>query len=123
MHSLFIGTSGYSYKDWENIFYPAGTGPAGYLDYYSNFFNTVEINSTYYFIPNASMLSKMADRTKDDFIFSLKAHSSITHARDASEDDVNAFKKALLPLNWSGKTGAILFQFPYSFRYCSGSLD
>ncbi len=123
MNSLFIGTSGYSYKDWEDVFYPAGTGPAGYLNYYSMFFNTVEVNSTYYSIPNAFLISKMQSKTKDDFIFSLKAHSSITHTRDASKDDIDAFKKALFPLKQNGKLGVLLFQFPYSFRFSTRNLD
>ncbi|MDD3520800.1 MAG: DUF72 domain-containing protein [Actinomycetota bacterium] len=123
MQSLFIGTSGYSYKDWEESFYPAGTGPAGYLNYYSMFFDTVEINSTYYFIPNASMVSKMESKTKDGFIFSIKAHSSITHTRDAGKDDIDSFKKALIPLKKTGKIGALLFQFPYSFKFCNKNLD
>ena len=123
MCSLFIGTSGYSYKDWEEVFYPAGVNQAGYLNYYSRYFNTVEINSTYYFIPGFSMISKMETKTGNDFIFSLKAHSSITHTRDAGSDDIDSFRKSLTPLRIKRKVGALLFQFPYSFRFSTKNLD
>lgn len=123
MDDIFIGTSGYSYKDWEEIFYPAGTKPAGFLNYYSTLFNTVEINSTYYRIPDFSMISKMENKTPGSFIFSLKAHSSFTHTRDAGKESLDLFKEALLPLKNSKKLGVVLLQFPYSFKYSAQNLD
>ena len=123
MNDLYIGTSGYSYKDWEIVFYPAGIKPAGYLDFYGRFFNTVEINSTYYSIPVNDMFYKMERKTPQGFLFSIKAHSSMTHTKDASKDMIKYFKIALEALIKNAKMGVLLFQFPYSFGYNLKNLD
>jgi len=122
MADFFIGTSGYSYKDWEGEFYPEGTGSGNYLEFYSRYFQTVEINSTYYKLPSPYLFFNLLKKTPDGFIFSCKAHSSMTHDRDADEDTFNSFIKSVDILKEAGRLGAVLFQFPYSFYFNKNNL-
>ena len=114
-----IGTSGFSYKDWTGIFYPAGLSSRDWLSFYSREFNTCEINSTYYVIPSAAALKSMVERTGEDFSFVFKANQAITHERKNSARICEAFCQALEPVIASGKLGCILAQFPYSFNFNS----
>ena len=123
MADFYIGTSGYSYKDWEGGFYPEGTGAGRYLEFYSRYFKTVEINSTYYCLPDPNMFFNMLKKVPDNFIFSCKAHSSITHQRNADEDTFKNFLKSINILKDSDSLGAVLFQFPYSFYFNNNNLE
>jgi len=118
MSKIYIGTSGYSYKDWEKEFYPVGFKPTGYLNFYSEYFDTVEINSTFYSIPNPFLFLSMEKKTPDKFLFSVKAHKSITHERISDKQVHESILKSIEPLIKAKKMGVILFQFPYSF-YCN----
>lgn len=116
---LRVGTCGFSYRDWVGPFYPLGIRPAAMLDYYAERFSAVEIDSTYYAIPKPSMFESMAHRTPPDFRFTVKAPGSVTHLpADASpeEEDLVSFRACLEPLLRAGKLGAVLAQFPNSFR-------
>ncbi len=119
MSEVFIGTSGYSYKDWIGPFYPDGTRESGFLEYYAERFGYVELNFSYYAIPAPNLTGNMVKKTRDGFLFGIKAHKSITHDIDPSELDasIDRFKKGIEPLAAAGRLGAVLFQFPYSFHY------
>jgi uncharacterized protein YecE (DUF72 family) len=123
MADLFIGTSGYSYKDWEGEFYPAVLGAGKYLEFYSRYFKTVEINSTYYCPPTPYLFFNLLKKVPDSFLFSCKAHSSMTHERNADENTFNNFLKSVSILKDAGRLGAVLFQFPYSFYFNKNNLD
>ncbi len=133
-----IGTSGWSYPSgkgtWNGIFYPAPTGrqrPGAHkfdeLSFYAEHFNTVEVNSSFYRIPTADTAGKWAQRTPRGFEFSLKLYQKFTHPEmfvkatgsdptDLSQRDVDEFKTAIDPLARAGKLGALLAQFPSSFK-------
>jgi uncharacterized protein YecE (DUF72 family) len=115
---LYTGTSGFSYQDWVGPFYPGGLPRQDWLHYYSQEFNSLELNSTYYVIPGFATMKSMAAKTGPNFRFSVKANQDITHTRKKSGEVFAAFTEALRPLKESGKLGCILAQFPYSFR-CS----
>jgi uncharacterized protein YecE (DUF72 family) len=118
MGKIFIGTSGYSYKDWVGPVYPPGTTQAQYLDLYAQEFSIVELNFSYYRMPGAIMLEKMLGKTPPGFLFNIKAHKSLTHERDdKSLENAKVFKDNIAPLIEAGRIGAVLFQFPYSFHY------
>ena len=70
-----IGTSGYNYPEWRGSFYPEKFSTAKMLAYYSERFNTVEVNYTFYRIPTAVLLEKWAKGTPDDFTFTLPTTS------------------------------------------------
>ncbi|MCJ7666307.1 MAG: DUF72 domain-containing protein, partial [Actinobacteria bacterium] len=123
MSKLLLGTSGYGYSDWIGPFYPEGLDKKGHLSFYGTFFNTVEINFTYYKIPGPHIFEAMASKVPEDFIFSVKMHSSMTHTRDCSPDDYRRYIDALAPLADSGKLGAVLMQFPWGFKLSASNMD
>jgi uncharacterized protein YecE (DUF72 family) len=123
----FTGTAGWSYPDWEGIVYPEKK-PSGFhgLKYLSQYFNFVEINSTYYQFPvfkfAQSWVNRVAER--DDFLFSVKLHQNFTHNRDKfSSRQADAFKIGIEPLRSNNRLGVILAQFPWSFKYSAECLD
>jgi len=125
---IYIGTSGWSYPrgegTWTGYFYPAGK--INELEYYSQFFNTVEINSSFYRPPNPGYVYNWARRVPEGFLFTAKLWQKFTHPRMFSETtgeeaiisqkDVDLFKHSLEPLARYGKLGALLAQFPPSFK-------
>jgi len=125
---LYIGTSGWSYPrgegTWTGYFYP--TGKINELEYYGQFFNTVEINSTFYRPPNPGYVYNWVRRTPEDFLFTVKLWQKFTHPkmyREAtgkeaiiSQQDVDLFNRSIEPLVRYGKVGAMLAQFPPSFK-------
>lgn len=137
--NLFVGTSGWSYPDWEGIFYPRRK-PAGFdeLRYLAQFFNSVELNNTFYRPPVASYAQSWVERTQDAgrFHFTLKLWQRFTHgivppgpageidppgragplATPYAAEDVSLFKRGIEPLAQSDRLGGILIQFPWSFQ-------
>ncbi len=113
---LYLGTSGFSYNDWVGIFYPKGMPRQEWLKYYSQEFNALELNSTFYALPKTSILESMINKTGEGFLFSVKASQEMTHRRQENQDVFVAFRKMLEPFITKGKLGCILLQFPYSFR-------
>src|SRR5450432_3900014 len=86
---IIVGTSGYSYKEWKGTFYPEDLPAAKMLPYYAERFGAVEINNTFYRMPEATMLAKWATQVPEDFTFALKSPQRITHQKklvDASAD-------------------------------------
>ena len=120
---IYIGTSGYSYKDWIGPFYPEGTKSGDMLHIYANSFDFTEINSTYYQIPNPFMFYNMQKKTGDDFVFTVKLHQSMTHTKNAEEKDYESFINAARVLKDAGKLGCLVAQFPYSFHYNQENKD
>ena len=119
---LLIGTAGYSYSDWEGTLYPPGTPRGAYLGLYAARFPVVELNFSYYAQPAARTLEGMLRATPGDFLFSIKAHRSLTHEPgDELAAEVRRFREGIAPLARSGRLAAVLFQFPYSFHYTPGS--
>ncbi len=114
---IYLGTSGFSYKDWVGPFYPQGMPQREWLVYYSREFNACEINSTYYVLPSPSSLKSMAEKTGADFLFSVKANQEMTHQRGENSAVFEGFRQVLQPLVDCGKLGCVLAQFPYSFQF------
>ncbi len=118
MAKIFVGTSGYSYADWVGPFYPSGTAERDYLGFYASHFSFVELNFSYYAMPSAPLIERLADKTGSDFVFAVKAHRSLTHEiTDRFDQDLDAFRGGVAPLAERGKLAAVLVQFPYSFHY------
>ncbi len=118
MARIWVGTSGYGYHEWVGPVYPEGTPAEDYLSLYEGLFPTVELNFSYYRMPTADQLTHMLlDSQK--LIFSIKANDTLTHRIDplSWKDRAAEFRRALGPLADSGRLGAVLFQFPFSFHY------
>ena len=109
-----LGTSGFSYDDWIGEVYPEDLPRWAWLGFYAEKFDTVELNVTYYRIPETKYVKGWVDRTPDDFLFAVKAHRSLTHER--KDPDFQAYLQGLNPLIESGKLACILAQFPHSFH-------
>jgi uncharacterized protein YecE (DUF72 family) len=114
--NLYVGTSGYSYKEWKGTFYPDDLPDKQMLHFYGERFRSVEINNTFYRMPKASVLEAWANQVPADFKFVLKASQQITHKqrlKDAGDsvsyllEVAGALKKRLGPL---------LFQLPPFLR-------
>ncbi|MFC2033404.1 DUF72 domain-containing protein [Chloroflexota bacterium] len=128
MAEIYIGTSGWSYPKgegtWKGYFYPAGK--YNELEYYSQFFNTVEVNSSFYRPPNPVFAENWVKRTPKEFKFAVKLWQKFTHPRmyreatgeyaSISQNDVDLFMNSIEPLYQSGKLGSLLAQFPPSFK-------
>lgn len=149
MSSLRIGTSGWNYPSgrgtWNGIFYPPSRRrPPGFdeLAYYSEHFNTVEVNNTFYGQPRAQITNGWAERTPPHFDFSVKLYQKFTHPgmfkerlrrsssvvaaappavleelAEVNATDLDEFRRGIAPLAERGKLGALLAQFPPSFKH------
>jgi uncharacterized protein YecE (DUF72 family) len=117
---ILVGPAGWSYKDWEGQVYPKPK-PRGFdaLSYLAQYFDVIEINSTFYRIPEAKTTQQWVDRVRDHaaFRFTAKLWQGFTHEGTASARDAAAFRRAMDPLHQAGRLGAVLLQFPYRFHH------
>lgn len=120
---IYIGTAGYSYKDWIGPFYPEGTKDTLMLDYYARHFNFVEVNSSYYHMPRLQLFESLNRKTPDGFKFAVKLFGGFTHERNIGSTEAVQFKYSIKPLVESGKLVCLLAQFPYSFHFNSENKD
>jgi uncharacterized protein YecE (DUF72 family) len=115
-----IGLAGWKYKDWEGIVYPAKPRARGFdqLEYISNYFDTVEINSSFYGAPRPSSAKKWVESVADNgqFRFTAKLFHAFTHERKPAPNDEKDFKDGIAPPVEAGRLGALLIQFPWSFK-------
>ncbi|HHY45723.1 MAG TPA: DUF72 domain-containing protein [Firmicutes bacterium] len=122
---ILIGTSGFSYKDWIGEFYPVGTKDGDMLRYYSVHFPAVELDFSYYTMPSIKTMAALDRKTPDKFLFSIKAHKSMTHEIDPemAKEAFNQFRAAIAPIIDARKLGCILLQFPWGFKNTPENLD
>jgi uncharacterized protein YecE (DUF72 family) len=114
-----VGPAGWSYKDWEGVVYPPHGSKFDALGYLAQFFDTIEINSPFYRIPPPTHSKSWVKRVaaNDEFKFTTKIFRGFTHEVEAlSKEDVKAFRNYLDPLMEADRLGAILIQFPWSFK-------
>ncbi len=113
---LHVGTSGYNFPEWKGSFYPPKLSSAKWLEFYAQQLGTVEINYTFYRMPNAKTVAGWHAATPEGFTFVLKAPQRITHfARLQNIDDpLRFFLETIRKLN--AKLGAVLFQLPPNFK-------
>lgn len=113
---IFLGTQGWSYKDWVGSFYPPGTQPGDYLRLYSAVFGAVELDTTFYGTPSANKVDAWAAATPDHFQFTAKVPRAITHDRHLvdARTEMTEFIDAITRLG--PKLGAILIQLPPDFK-------
>ena len=115
-HTIKIGTSGYSYDDWRGPFYPENLPKADMLPYYCQYFDCVELNTTYYTIPPATTFQRLQEKTPDHFEFIIKTNQETTHRRIENDRAIKQLCESIKPLEDAGKMFGFLAQFPYSFK-------
>jgi uncharacterized protein YecE (DUF72 family) len=114
-----VGPAGWSYRDWYGYVYPEKK-PSDFdeLGYLSRYFDTVEINSSYYGAPRPSTARKWLMSVADNrqFKFCAKLFHAFTHERNPASGDEMEFREGIAPLAEAGRLGALLMQFPWSFK-------
>jgi uncharacterized protein YecE (DUF72 family) len=113
---IVIGTSGYSFDDWEGSFYPPGTLKGNRLDHYVHHFPAVEINSTYYRIPHPAVMHKLVEKTPPGFEFTVKANEAMTHKRSRDPALYRSYLECLEPMRRADRFHGVVLQFPWAFR-------
>lgn len=113
---LFIGTSGFSYKDWKERFYPEKLPAKDQLSYYSKIFNSVEVNATFYRSFGREVFQNWKNKTPDDFTFTIKGSRFITHIKRINnvKEETERFFDSVKGLG--NKLNLVLWQFPASFK-------
>ncbi len=119
-----IGCSGFSYKHWKEIFYPKGVPQRLWFEYYSQHFNTLELNVTFYRFPELAVFKSWYQRSGSGFTFSVKAPRLITHYKkmNGCEELLTDFYDRVSE-GLKEKTGCVLFQFPPRFAYTPERLE
>jgi uncharacterized protein YecE (DUF72 family) len=125
---IYVGPAGWSYEDWNGIVYPEPK-PKGFRppQFLARYFNAIELNTTFYRPPSPGFcyrwLKDVAERP--DFLYTAKLWQRFTHERAEhwGREDVTTFRQGIAPLAEAGKLGALLMQFPWSFRYNEQSKD
>jgi len=109
---ICIGTSGFSYSGWQEKFYPEDLEDKKQLEYFSKYFDTVELNNPFYHLPKKETFSSWKERTPDDFVFAVKVSRYITHRKylkDCKEPWINFYNRAKA---LEEKLGAFLIHLP-----------
>lgn len=115
MHGVWIGTSGWVYKEWAGHFYPKGWRKKSEFSFYVRHFPTVEINATFYRLPSLKMVRGWHDRAPEGFVFAVKGSRFLTHIKRLKDAGLGLRKyfSRIKPL--AGRTGPILWQLPPNF--------
>jgi uncharacterized protein YecE (DUF72 family) len=117
---IYVGTCGFSYKDWVGTFYPATIRQSEMLAFYSSCFSAVEVDSSYYGVPTPETIDRMNSRTPETFRFCFKVPQTVSHVPDAGlgrvHPDAQAFVRSVMPILRTKKFGCALLQFPNGFH-------
>jgi uncharacterized protein YecE (DUF72 family) len=119
MRPVRIGCSGWNYHHWRNgVFYPPRCPSRLWLDYYARHFDTVEVNATFYRLPNREVVANWVEASAPGFLFAVKMSRYVTHLKRLLDQDaaVRRFYERIEPLVHSPKLGPVLWQLPGNFR-------
>jgi len=115
-NSIYVGTSGWKYKHWDNNFYPKEIKNTKQLDYYQSKFDTVELNNSFYREPDAKQFENWKNAVGASFLYAVKANRYFTHLKKlkVTQDEISSFLDKVAHLE--EKLGPILFQLPPSWK-------
>ena len=119
MGRIRIGCSGWNYASWRGDFYPPGCPPSRWLEHYATKFDTVEINATFYRLPNRDAVARWVEQVPEGFVFAVKSSRYLTHIKRLSDMDQGLerlFVERLEAMTTSPKMGPVLWQLPATFR-------
>jgi uncharacterized protein YecE (DUF72 family) len=113
---LFVGTSGYSYKEWKGSFYPDDLSDKLFLQFYGSKLNSVEINNTFYRLPSESVVKSWGNQVPADFQFSIKASQKISHIKRIKDvaDETEYLLRTIRTLG--NRLGVVLVQLPPNMK-------
>lgn len=117
MADIHIGTSGWNYDHWVGAFYPEDLSKSDWLDHYCSQFDTVEVNNTFYNLPDPETLEDWVNRTPDDFTFAAKANRYITHMKKLNEPEESLENMLEVFGAFGAKLKPILFQLPPNWNF------
>jgi len=122
MATIRIGTSGWHYDHWVGPFYPEGTTSDAFLSFYAQRFDTVEVNASFYRLPEESTLAAWRDGAPEGFTFAAKASRYLTHMKklDDPSEPLDTFLTRMRTLG--PKLGPVLFQLPPNWGFDAGRL-
>ena len=121
--SVLIGTSGWQYADWRGRFYPRGLTLAKWLEYYASHFDTVELNNSFYRLPDEETFARWRAATPTGFLFSVKASRYLTHVRRL-KDPEEAVHRLMQHARGLGRAlGPVLVQLPPNLPRDVGALE
>jgi uncharacterized protein YecE (DUF72 family) len=111
--ALYVGTSGWAYKEWRPGFYPDELPAARFLEHYGKLLSACEINATFYRLQSQETVERWAQATPGGFRFTAKAHRRLTHGKRLGGDDPGFLEAFLRQVGFFGdRLGAVLFQLP-----------
>jgi uncharacterized protein YecE (DUF72 family) len=116
---LFVGTSGYSYREWSEAgFYPSAVRSSELLALYAQHFSITELNYTWYQMPKSEAVERQRRQAPQNFLFAAKLTRVLTHEIDATlwPDQANQYRDGMTPLIQTGQLAAVLIQLPPGFR-------
>jgi uncharacterized protein YecE (DUF72 family) len=118
VNEVRIGCSGWSYRDWRDGFYPPGTASSRWLGHYASVFPTVEVNATFYRLPERATVKSWAEQVPEGFLFAVKGSRYLTHMRRLRDMETGLlrFWERIEPLEVAGKLGPVLWQLPERFQ-------
>lgn len=122
---IYVGTAGWSYKDWEGVFYPPDLRKELELSYISERFNTVEINSSFYRIPSERIVYSWLKKVESNplFVFTIKAFNGWTHSETFKDEEGKMMREVLKIFKKENRLGIMLFQFPYRIKFSINFLN
>jgi len=121
--NLYVGTSGYSYKEWKGSFYPEKLPPQEMLSFYAERFKAVELNNTFYRLPKPEMIENWKSQVPEDFRFTMKASQGITHFRRLKDSTWATELMLERFAAFEERLGAVLFRLPEDFKKDLGRLE
>lgn len=114
---IHLGTSGYSYPHWRGLLYPEHLGTSHWLERYAEFFETVELNATFYKLPTARAVERWRESTPRDFVFACKGSRYLTHLKRLRDTEEGLHRYFSLIEGLGNKLGPILFQLPPQMKH------
>ncbi|KAB1150497.1 DUF72 domain-containing protein [Streptomyces luteolifulvus] len=121
--TLFVGTSGWQYKDWRDLVYPAGVPTRLWLEEYTRLFATVEINNAFYRLPTKENFESWRDRVPADFVVAVKASRYLTHIKRLKDPEEPVHRLMTHAEGLHDRLGPVLLQLPPTLRADPGLLD
>jgi uncharacterized protein YecE (DUF72 family) len=121
--TLFLGTSGWQYKDWRGVLYPPGVPTRLWLEEYAARFATVEINNAFYRLPSRETFEAWRERTPPDFVVAVKASRFLTHIKRLRDPEEPVHRLMSHAAGLGDRLGPVLLQLPPTLRADTGLLD